>query len=77
MDKEPEIYFFCDEMRFRLDELKRDIEFLVTSLTNNPETDFRNKRVTAQLDQIQSKCLKLHALNSDILKEVNGRVKTV
>lgn len=72
MDKEPEIFYFCNEMRYRLDELKRDIEFLVTSLTSNPETNFRNKRVIKQIDQIQSKCLKLHALNSDILKEVNG-----
>ena len=72
MDKEPEIYYFCDEARYRLDELKRDIEFLVTSLTSNPQTDYRNKRVTALLDQIQSKCYKLHSLCSDITEEVNG-----
>ena len=50
----------------------RDIEFLVTSLTSNPQTDYRNKRVTVLLDQIQSKCYKLHSLCSDITEEVNG-----
>ena len=72
MDKEPEIYFFCDEVRYRLDELKRDIDFLVTSLTSNPQTNYRDKRITAQLNKISSKCCKLHSLCCDISEEVNG-----
>ena len=72
MDKDTEIFYFCDEIRHRLDELKRNIDFLVTSLTSNPQTKYRDKRVAAQLEQIQSECYKLHSLCCDISEEVNG-----
>ena len=71
MDKESEIFYFCDEMRHRLNDIKNDIEFLATSLTSNPQTNYRDKRIACQIDQIQSKCYKLHSLCSDINGEVS------
>lgn len=77
MDKESEIFYFCDEMRHRLNDIRNDIEFLVSSFTSNPETDFRNKRISVQIDQIASKCFKLHDAACDISKELKQNVKTV
>lgn len=77
MEKAVEIYFYCDEMQKALDEIKRNVDFINEALGNNPETDFRNKRIAAQIDNVASKCLKLHYLSIDALTEVQNDAETV
>ena len=77
MEKAVEIYFYCNEMQATLSEIKRNVDFINDALSNHPETDFRNKRILAQIDDVASKCLKLHYLSIDALTEGKNDAKTV
>lgn len=77
MEKAVEIYFYCNEMQAALSEIKRNVDFINNALSNHPETDFRNKRILAQIDDVASKCLKLHYLSIDALTEEKNDAETV
>lgn len=77
MEKAVEIYFYCNEMQEALSEIKRNVDFINDALSNHPETDFRNKRILVQIDDVASKCLKLHYLSIDALTEEKNDAKTV
>ena len=77
MEKAVEIYFYCKEMRQMLNEIANDNNFVDEALSNTPETDFRNRRIEAQLSNITYKCFKMHMLSADIENEVQNDAKTV
>lgn len=57
MEKAVEIYFYCNEMQAALSEIKRNVDFINDALSNNPETDFRNKRILTQIDGVPANAL--------------------
>ncbi len=77
MEKAVEIYFYCKEMRQMLNEIANDINFVDEALSSTPETDFRNRRIEAQLSNITNKCFKMHMLSADIENEVQNDAETV